>query len=239
MKIRKYKHKNEVSYALGATLVYELLNCQPESITRVFINTKTEQTESIKRLVEKIRLNNILIEQSDKAFNILSPKENCFVIAEFRKTKKVLENGSHIVLVNPSDAGNLGTIIRTAIGFGINNIAIIKPAVDHYDPRTIRASMGAIFHSNIEYFNSIEEYIQRFPKNIRYAFMLTAKASLSKIDINEPFSLIFGNEATGLSNNYHDICLDVRIFHSSNIDSLSLPMAAGIAMYEFTKELWK
>lgn len=83
----------------------------------------------------------ISIEVLDKAFNILSAKENCFVIGEFRKKSYWLNNMSHIVLANPSDAENLGTSLRTAAGFEINDIATIKLAVDVYDPKTIRVSM--------------------------------------------------------------------------------------------------
>ena len=50
---------------------------------------------------------------------------------------------NHIVLVNPSDMGNLGTIIRTAVGFGFTDIGIISPAVDAYNPKVIRGSMGS------------------------------------------------------------------------------------------------
>ena len=142
-KIQRYKHDMDVSYALGATLTYELVKSQPDRVTRVFLSPSLEETEGIIRLKERCSRHGIDCETSDKAFNILSPKGNCYVIGEFRKTEQPLENCSHIVLVNPSDAGNMGTIIRTAVGFGITNIAIIRNAVDFYDPRTIRSSMGA------------------------------------------------------------------------------------------------
>lgn len=237
-KIQRYKHDMDVSYALGATLTYELVKSQPDRVTRVFLSPSLEETEGIIRLKEMCSRHNIHCETSDKAFNILSPKGNCYVIGEFRKTELPLEDSSHIVLVNPSDAGNMGTIIRTAVGFGITNIAIIRNAVDFYDPRTIRSSMGAAFHVRVEYFDTIEDYCARFPGNERYAFMLTASIPITDVTIKEPYSLIFGNEATGLPDAYADFCTSVIIRHSRNIDSLNLPMAAGIAMYEFTKNAW-
>ena len=179
------------------------------------------------------------METNDKAFNILSPKGNCFVIGEFRKFAGMLSEGSHIVLVNPSDAGNLGTILRTAAGFGVTDIAIIKPAVDHFDPKTVRASMGALFHTEVEAFDSIEAYRSRFPERTLYAFMLKASTPLTEMEFAEPCSLVFGNEATGLPDCFADFCTPVIIRHSRAIDSLNLPMAAGIAMYEFTKKQWK
>ena len=58
----------------------------------------------------------------------------------------------------PSDMGNLGTIIRTAVGFGCTDIGIISPAVDAYNPKVIRGSMGSFFKVNLQYFDSFEEY---------------------------------------------------------------------------------
>lgn len=238
MKIQRYKHSLDHSYALGAALTYELLKCSPQLVTKVYISSATENTGAIIELLEKCKECGVPIETNDKAFNILSPKGNCFVIGEFRKYDQHMRSGSHIVLVNPSDAGNLGTILRTATGFGLTDIAIIRPAVDFYDPRTIRASMGAVFHVTIEYFDQIDDYIKRFPENKLYAFMLTANVPIHGIDIDEPYSLVFGNEATGLSDEYADFCKSVVIPHSNKIDSLNLPIAAGIAMYEFAKDKW-
>lgn len=239
-KIQRYKHDSDVSYALGATLTFELIKSHPEWVTRVLLSSSLEETEGIARLKELCDRHGIRCETNDKAFNILSPKGNCYVIGEFLKKELPLEKCSHIVLVNPSDAGNLGTILRTATGFGLTNIAIIRNAVDFYDPRTIRASMGAAFHVRVEYFDTIEDYCRRFPENERYAFMLSEAAlPLTEIGIKEPYSLIFGNEATGLPDEFKNFCRPVIIRHSHDIDSLNLPMAAGIAMYEFTKEVWR
>ena len=237
-KIQRYKHDLPISYTLGATLTYEMIKCRPQVVNRVYISSETDTGSGISRVLEIASQNGIPIEKSDKAFNILSPKGNCFVIGEFRKFAAPLAKGNHIVLVNPSDAGNMGTIVRTATGFGITNIAVIRQAVDFFDPRTVRASMGAAFHVNVEYFDTIEDYIGRFPENHRYAFMLTSSQPLPDVEQKEPYSLVFGNEATGLPDVYADICQSVRIVHSHDIDSLNLPMAAGIAMYEFTKAFW-
>ena len=240
IKLQRYKHDLPVSYALGATLTYELLRCRKDLVTRVFVQTETRDQGGIHEILNYCKENDIKVVESDKAFNLLSPKGNCFVIAEFRKEEAHLSAGNHIVLVNPSDAGNLGTIVRTATGFGMTSMAIIRPAVDFYDPRVIRATMGAAFHVRVEYFETIEDYRKRFPKNNLYAFMLTASRPLPEIAAEKraPFSIVFGNEATGLPEEFADFCQSVIIKHSSDIDSLNLPMAAGIAMYEFTKDRW-
>ena len=238
LKIQRYKHNSECSYALGATLTYELIKNMPDSVIRVFVRSNLNRTAAVMNLLSLCCNKRIPVIENDKAFNVLSSKGNCFVIGEFKKSYSTLKKDSHIVLVNPSDAGNLGTILRTATGFGINQIAIIRPAVDFFDPKTIRASMGAAFHVNMQYFDTIEEYIAAFPEHKRYAFMLTASTPIRDIEIRTPYSLVFGSEAAGLPDVFAQLCKSVIIPHSSDIDSLNLPVAASIAMYEFTKENW-
>ena len=169
-------------------------------------------------------------------FNILSQKENCYVIGEFSKKYSTLDKtASHIVLNNPSNAGNLGTIMRSAAGFGIVDLAIIRPAADPFDPKTVRSSMGSIFRLNIEEFDSFDEYMGKAGQRNVYPFMLKAKKKLNETEFAKPFSLVFGNEATGLDDSFLSIGTSVIIAHSDRSDSLNLPIAASIAMYEATK----
>ena len=140
-----------------------------------------------------------------------------------------------MVLVNPSNAGNMGTIMRSCLGFGVRDLAIIPPAVDHFDPKVIRASMGAAASVRTEVFASFEEYSARFPDNKLYPFMLDGSTKLHETVIEKPFSLIMGNEATGLPPEFSKIGRPIRIDHSNAIDSLNITIAASIGLYEATK----
>ena len=231
IKPTRYKHKNPISYTLGMTVTMELIMYKPETVDAVFFGMEIEENENTVKLRNLCVKHNIPIEKNNKIFNILSPKGNCFVIGMFHKFDTPLTNDSHLLFVNPSDSGNMGTIIRTTLGFGIRNIAIIKPAVDIFDPKTIRASMGALFHINIEYFECIESYRQRFSTHKLYAFMLDAVIPIQKAIFSAPYTLIFGNEASGLAPGYADFCETIVIPHSSDIDSLNLTLAVGIALY--------
>ena len=149
-----------------------------------------------------------------------------------------LEDDHHIVLVNPSNMGNLGTIIRSCLGFNINNIAIIKPGVDIFDPKVIRSSMGSIFSCNIRYYDSFNDYIKEFPNHQIFTFMLQAKNSLQETSFpqNEKCSLVLGNESSGLDLSFlNENSIIIR--HSSLIDSLNLPSSVAISLYEFRKQV--
>ena len=161
------------------------------------------------------------------------------MIGVFKKHESVLSmDRPHVVLVNPSDMGNLGTIIRTAVGFGIPDLAIIRPGAAICHPKTVRASMGSLFRLNFQYFDSFAEYKRAYGEDRKmYPFMLKGSVGLDQLqkDEGELYSLIFGNEATGLPDEFLGEGQSVRIRHTDNIDSLNLSLAAGIAIYEFTK----
>lgn len=238
MKFARYKHDSSVSYTLGATLTYELIKNAPERITRIFLRPNIKHGNDLDAIIEEARRLKLTIIESDKPFNVLGSKDNCLLMAEFAKIDQSLDNTqNHIVLVNPSDAGNLGTIMRTAAGMNYQNLAIVGQAVDFYDPKAIRSSMGAMFHLNIKTYPTIEEYLEENSNRELFAFMLDAKSrSIEDIAPETTYSLIFGNEAAGLPDDFADFCQPVIIPQSNQIDSLNLSVAASIAMYEFSKK---
>ena len=65
--------------------------------------------------------------------------------------------------------------------------------------------------------------------------MLDGSVLLQETEIKSPFSLVMGNEATGLPSEYKDVGTPVRIEHTDAIDSLNLPIATSIGLYEATK----
>ena len=209
---KRYRKEDAVSYSLGITLTFELLKFKAEYVNRIFIHSGMKQGETLDKLLLLCKENQIEVVYADKIFNVLSQKENCYVIGEFRKFQGILDKErSHIVLVNPSNAGNMGTIMRSALGFGMNQMAIIRPAVDAFDPKVVRASMGAIFSTDFVYFESFEEYQKQFGERELYPFMLDAKRSLHQVKPQGTFSLIFGNEATGLPAEFASIGTSVII----------------------------
>ncbi|MCK9575300.1 MAG: TrmH family RNA methyltransferase [Clostridia bacterium] len=231
--IKTYKKEYDYSYTLGVFLTIELLKFKYEYATMVAIFSKTKDSDGIEIIKELCKEHHIKCEINDKQINNLSPKSNCYAVGFFKKYNcKINNKNKHIVLVNPSDSGNLGTIMRSMAGFTATDLAIIKPAVDIFDPKTIRASMGAIFHINFEYFDTFEKYKKLQPENRNfYPFMLSASKPLQDLKPQMPYSFIFGNESSGLTDNFKTVGQCVIIPHSTIIDSLNLQTAVAIALY--------
>ena len=237
MDIRKYNKDNNISYTIGAFPTFELLTHQPRKVRLILLHEKCEQSEDIKKIIALSKKLNITVNTNSKLVEKISDKGNVYVIGVFEKYEMQLDNKQNqICLVEPSDMGNLGTIMRVMLGFGYHNLAIIKPCTDIFNPKVIRASMGALFSMNICLFDSYEEYA-KINTNHKYPFMLQTSNTLqSLVKKEQPHTLIFGNEAHGLNDSFLSIGTPIRIEHSSDIDSLNLSMSVGIALYEFTKK---
>lgn len=236
-KLEAYDKSLDYSYAPGIFPATECLRNAPERCLRLLLSSTSERSEGAQKLRAQAEAIGVRTEIADRALERISKKENCFAAMVYKKQEGVFDDGApHIVLVNPSDSGNLGTILRTALGFGLTNIAIIRPAVDSDDPRVTRASMGAAFSLHIRHFDSFEEYRAQFPERQLFPFMLTGAVPLDEAvgRVRGEYALVFGNEATGLPDEFAGWGTSTLIPHSSRIDSLNLAIAAGIGMYAFT-----
>lgn len=232
--VKPYKKAFDYSYTLGAFPTFEMLNTMPKTVRQVLVHSSFTEKEKINEICSKHR---IPVFENDKLIAKLSDKENVFVVGIFEKFNKILaDDKSHMVFVNPGNMGNLGTNLRTAVAFGIKNIALINPAPDIFNPKVIRASMGAVFRLNFQYFDTFEEYRKAYPRHEIFTFMLNAKEQLTVDNCPKPelFSLVFGNEASGLPDEFLEVGKSIIIPQSDEVDSLNITIAVGIGAYMFS-----
>ena len=230
--LKKYKKEDPVSYTLGSFPTWELLKAAPERCERILYSPDYTGDAELKRAAEA---RGIPCCADRKSVERVSGKGNVYVVGVFRKGENaLLTSRCHAVLVNPSDMGNVGTILRTAAGLGGIDAALIAPCADLYDPRTVRASMGALFRVKTAVFESFEEYRSRYPDRAVYPFMLEGSRLLGEIPKPEgDFSLVFGNEAAGLPPFFQKAGQSVRIPMSGDVDSYNLAVSAAIGLYSF------
>lgn len=145
--------------------------------------------------------------------------------------------GNVLILDNLQDPGNLGTIIRSAVAFGIDTIIIGDACVDLYNPKVIRSTEGMIFNLNIIRRN-LKEIIPIL-KNLGYKIVGTdvnKGKDIRKID-KENIAVVIGNEGNGLSEDIKALCDSfVYIKMDSKCESLNAGVAASIIMYEVSYE---
>ena len=235
-----YKSDLDYGYAPGAFPAMECLLHRPDCARRVLLHSKAEGTEAAEKLTALAEQLHVRVEIADKALSRISGKENCFAAAVFSKFDDALADAKpHVVLHHPSDCGNVGTILRTALGFGIEDVALIRPCVDVFDPRVVRASMGALFQLRVRTYNDFAEYEADHPQRMLYPFMLDGSKSLPDVlagEVPQRWTLVFGNEGSGLPAEFAGMGQPVRIPSNDRVDSLNLSIAAAIGIYGFMQK---
>ena len=229
-KIKQYKKDFNYSYSLGPFPTFELIKSKPEIIEKIILSKDFNELDKIIKLLEE---KNINYSFDTKVLERIGNKKNIYVAGIFNKYDEKINEGNHLVLDNISDMGNLGTIIRTMVAFNINDLAIIGNSCDIFNPKVIRGSMGSLFKIRFEKFKSFRDYEKRFNNN-KYAFLLdNSSVNLQEVEYKKPYSLIFGNEGSGLGMEYSKEDINkIIIEQSKEVDSLNLTIAVGIGLYK-------
>lgn len=230
--LKRYQKASPHSYSFGVFPTLELLAYRPEHVLRVVAHSRGERSSGLGKIETLCAAHGIPFELNDRAVERLSHKGNVYVFGVFEKYSAPLSgSANHLLLVNPSDNGNLGTIARTMLAFGVHDVALISPAVDIFSPHVVRASMGATFALRFAYFDRLEAYREGFSHAL-YAFMLGAPTKLGEVAFRAPYTLIFGTEGAGLPPEYAAVGEPLMIPQSSAVESLNLAVAVAVALYE-------
>lgn len=141
-----------------------------------------------------------------------------------------------ILLSSLRDPGNLGTIIRTALAFGIDEILMSSDCADLYNPRTVRASMGAVLKQRISVCDSLANAITTMREcgYSVYAAMLDRSAkTLTDIEISDKTAFVIGNEGHGISEEIAS-CANGKVYipMEAGAESLNAAVAASVFMWQ-------
>lgn len=137
-----------------------------------------------------------------------------------------------ILLDTVQDPGNVGTIIRSAYSFGYDCIYLSKGCADIYNPKTIQASQGAIFHIPCIQIDLLEKINTLDVET--YATALTENhINLQDIHPNNRYAIILGNEGEGIHQNLIDAADYTVKIEMDAFESLNVAIAASICMYTF------
>lgn len=153
-------------------------------------------------------------------------------VVKIPKQKSLLPTTNFLVLDGLQDAGNIGTIMRTALATGFNTIYLID-CVDISNPKVVDSSMTAIFHLNLVSIDR-EEFIDLVKRNdlkLLSAELDGENACTMSVPCGI-IGLVIGNEGNGVSdlvskNSFKKITLPM----SQSIESLNASVSAGILMY--------
>jgi RNA methyltransferase, TrmH family len=147
----------------------------------------------------------------------------------FKRRSKIL------ALFGISDPGNLGTLVRSALWFGIDGIVLFGSCADFFSPKVIRSSMGAVFHIDHLKLSGFQDCAGSCGDYLKIGTFLDKKSDF-KFEQDEKMMLFLGNEANGLDEELKKVChLNFRIGSAGSFDSLNVSVAGGIIMHEIFK----
>jgi TrmH family RNA methyltransferase len=143
-----------------------------------------------------------------------------------------------LMLEDIQDPGNLGSMLRTALGAGVDAVYLSKGCTDAWSPKALRGGQGAQFHLPIVEGVDLVETIHNFKGNT-YATTMDGE-SLYAQDLSKPSAFIIGNEGAGLSDKVmkaagHQISIPMY----PNLESLNAAAAAAVCLFERVRQLAK
>lgn len=170
------------------------------------------------------------------------PNHKSYTLSQLPKDFAPSKNSVYLLFDRPSDLGNFGSILRSADGFQVDAVFLIGHAIDVYEPKVIRSSLGALFHTKLVFvndLNSLVQFVQREKK--RWGLTVIGSDSSGSIDLQNaniqcPVLLILGNEKKGMSVQLQSLCdMVLRIPMEGKVNSLNVASAGSILLWEIVK----
>lgn len=153
-------------------------------------------------------------------------------------TNQIDLNGKRYLLLDRvQDPGNVGTIMRTALAFGYDQVIMSNDCVDLYNDKVIRSTQGALFQMNICVMDLIDAIEILKQQNIHvYGTSLENAKSIEECKQFDKMAFVMGNEGQGVSEEVLSLCETNAYIPIQSIESLNVGIASAIIMYHFNKE---
>lgn len=240
LKDKKYRTKNNQFLVEGFRFVLEALKSEFH-VPIVFVSENSKSRWESFEVNNKLQKNTKIYWVTEQILRILSDTENpqgIIAVVDNKRLNVENKEGFYVLVDKVQDPGNMGTIIRTAHASKALGVIITKGTVDIYNEKTLRSTMGSIFHVPIIHENNLEE--------INTLKKMGFKLIVSSLDTNKNFYdvslkhkviIAVGNEGKGISDEIYNIADEkVKIPMPGKAESLNVSVAAGIMMFEFIRQ---
>lgn len=233
LKIKKYRQELGLFTCEGIKTLECLIDSKYK-IREIFA-TK-DLFEQNKVVLDEIKINLISEKELQKISNLSTPQQVLAVveIQNFELKSVNFSNKKTIVLDNIQDPGNLGTIIRLADWFGIENIVCSDDTVDVYNPKVVQSTMGSLFGVNVFYTNLID-FFQKHNKIELLGTYMNGEP-LNKVKNKNQLFLLMGNEANGIRaelDGFISKRISIQSFNEKKMaESLNVANATAICLWE-------
>lgn len=239
LKERKGRNKSSKYIIEGFRLIQEAFKAGLD-IEYVFINDEEEKRvdEYLKEYKNKTKLYKL----SDNLLKELCSTEKpqgIVAVAKMNKIDMTLKGKFYLLCDKVQDPGNLGTIIRTAHAAGVDGVILTKGTVDVYNEKTIRSTMGSLFHVPVVY---DDDELSLTKTLIKKGFSLLSTSlegekDFFHEDLTGKIIISVGNEGNGVSSEIYKLSdKKVKIPMPGGAESLNVAIASSIILYEKVRQ---
>lgn len=244
-KQQRQRKKEGLFVAEGVKLVAEA--AEYGKLKKIYMaeSVDTDADERIAGLSESYPVERV----SDKVFDEISDTmtpQGVLGLVEIPTYESVellsLPRKRFLLLDDLRDPGNLGTIMRTAEGAGISAVILSKGSVDLFNPKVVRATMGAVFRMPYCYVENLPEIARSLKADNIPVFGTAMDGNIlyDEPDYTGGAAIVIGNEANGISEEmFAEVTERLCIPMSGKLESLNAAVSAAIVMYEMDRQCRK
>ena len=235
---KKYRLQFGLFVLEGHKLVYDYIRSGSNPV-QIFVTE--EALEKYGYIVDSAGCHEVYVLSRELYLHISSESAPQGILAVCRIPEKNGDfcSGKAVILESVRDAGNLGTVIRTAVAFGIDNIVLSSDCADIYNPKTLRAAMGGVFFGNVLVVDDLCAFVEDIRKKGRRVFAAMPAGDavdVRDVDIRSDDCMVIGNEGNGISACLAALCTcNVTIPMRGDTESLNASAAASILMWELVR----
>ncbi|WP_019616477.1 RNA methyltransferase [Psychromonas ossibalaenae] len=232
---KKQRKKHGLFLVQGEKNVGELFNSD-FTVKQIFA-TSTYINENNKLLAEKdlVAMTVEATEEELKKAGTLVSNNSVIAVVECKQSEAPQIRGNELILVldQVGDPGNLGTIIRVADWYGIEQVVCSPDCADFYNPKVIAASMGSFARVKVS-FTDLTEYLSKQSKPVYGAFL--EGENIHKTQLAKSAFIVMGSESHGISDEIAKFITDkITIPSFGQAESLNVAMATGIILDNFKR----
>lgn len=226
---KKFRQQEGLFIAEGPKLVNDLLEKKSSDIQEIFAlkewidgNKKNADSNTVTVEITPIELK--------KISQLSTPNQVVAVVKQFAIDENTeVKNKITLALDTIQDPGNMGTIIRIADWYGIDQIVCNKQSADMYNPKVIQSTMGSITRVNI-FYTELSDWLAKQNNIPSYAAMLNGEDVTSMQKIKEGI-IVIGNESKGISDDVLKfVNKKITIPQKGKAESLNAAVATGIIL---------
>lgn len=238
LKQKKYREEENRFIIEGIRFVEE--GIMAGDIEHIFYSQKLLEAKGSERILNK---HSSIHEVSDAVLKELCDTENPQGVAAVVNKRfwniVDIKNNFIVIADGVQDPGNMGTIIRTCDAAGLGAVIVIKGSVDIYNSKTLRSTMGSIFHIPVivyDDFKNIAEELSSDGYNI-YGASLDTESYIYDCNFRDKTAVVIGNEANGIPEEHLKFCTHrIKIPMAGTAESLNAAVAGAVIIYEGVRQ---